>query len=507
MGQQSTLQVGKVATTAFQQHQQHAQDIVEQSCYTASSSTATREYQMVVPFSAAHRLAGRGAAQRELARRLTDADRPRFYDEPAPLIPPPLFVQELPAIASSSEIVFAGWPPAGAQSGGPAPPKWNPTEAAGMDRLPAPWLPTQRHHILSPQTSQQRPPSNHAARTRVLPKIRKRQERRSRDYEMSSVLALRSEEEEHRAVGHEPQPIIDAMWEVDSEAGDSQQQDYVHYQQQRRRHPNRRPSAAQSVSLGELLPAPQAIKAVHEILYEHLAELAKAADARIQQRQQIGGFKDGPHAAVQAPRLRDLASGYCADKSRGVSVPRRSLEGLRACCARCVPHPAVRILQVLLGWIDFPLGPGGDGERVWEAPEQLSALWLLLEWLLPPLALLYPPGGKDDADESELLPPRMLLHVSAIPKLLASLGRRRLYKPSEAVPFLFQAAMQLMELDDKERPVVDVEELVVHWMEQWNKWQISERDLAATPREQQAPRQRLRKPEHGKTRKAIQVKY
>ena len=63
MGQQSTLQVGKVATTAFQQHQQHAQDIVEQSCYTASSSTATREYQMVVPFSAAHRLAGRGAAQ------------------------------------------------------------------------------------------------------------------------------------------------------------------------------------------------------------------------------------------------------------------------------------------------------------------------------------------------------------------------------------------------------------------------------------------------------------
>ena len=150
-------------------------------------------------------------------------------------------------------------------------------------------------------------------------------------------------------------------------------------------------------------------------------------------------------------------------------------------------------------------------------------------------------------DDVPLLPPRMLLHVSAIPKLLASLGRRGLFRPGEAVPFLFQAAMQLVELDDKERPVVDFEELVLHWcvpwpsyrygpaivtrashvahappfaphwqadmllaslrrMEQWGNWDLRERNLASL-HGQQAPKQRLRRPEHGKTREAIHVKY
>ena len=560
-GEQSTLQSGLAPRAAQREHQVYHQSVVQQSIpdtplSVASGSDHVQEFHMQIPFVQQRR--GRHAAQRELQKRLADVDRPRFYDEPAIPPPPPLFVQDLPAIPSKANL--SRLPPAAHLA----------TESPALmeEKLPAPWLPTRHHHILSPETSHRQPQPQHLSqqtgeRTRttlVLPKIGRRHAGRT-DEAGRSMAGAAPKHDDHDGHPDDGQYAAPAALSSASRSDlDIHSKASIAAQPRRRRVPSATPSnASTDMPLGALLSAPETIRAIHDILYHQLDALRVAADARMRQQQQLTGMTGN---AFESQTLEQAARTYCDDRSRGISVPARSLEGLRACCARCVPHPAVRIVQTLFRWLDFEQGLAGEGSVPWVAAEQLTALWLLLEWLMPPHDLLYPtpaqgkepwlptrhrhiltpPGGAkavaaaaagpreeggatgvrrergdreavgleggaraSDAaagaaagaagtkrrrvarqapqrdDDVPLLPPRMLLHVSAIPKLLASLGRRGLFRPGEAVPFLFQAAMQLVELDDKERPVVDFEELVLHWCVPWPSYRYAREPCGACP--------------------------
>ena len=160
----------------------------------------------------------------------------------------------------------------------------------------------------------------------------------------------------------------------------------------------------------------------------------------------------------------------------------------------------VKIALSLLGWADLKAG-GVAADWVtttWGQPEQEAALWLLLDWLYPSKALLYPldeeggdgaskkpatkRGGRRDPAEL-LLPPKMLLPYGAVPRILACLGRRKLFNASEATPYLTQAAATLIELDAGGRPSWTSPEMILYWMELWGCWDTSRwpRDVDRIP--------------------------
>ena len=369
--------------------------------------------------------AARRAAQRELSQHVLGSwDRPRFADEPEPIVPPPLFVQELPTLPTTLGQSASEPPPAAARTRLQPPKiKKRPT------REPPP--PAAQVAPLADDFESVRGIGGHAgqrASEESIARPERRQERRS--------------DRRGRAAAAAAAPVTMAG-----------------------------PSSA-AMALAAVLPAAEAIHAVHDIIYDQLGAIARAHEERTAQNIVLEGAAAG--IAGEPPPLEETAAEYAADRSRGVKIPTGGLEGLRACCARCPPHPTVRIVQQLLGWTgtrdtddsDVAAAAADQSSAVreaWKSEQQLSALWLLLEWLMPPREQLYPAemleaakesakrqpkrgGGGDAAAEAKgemLLPPRMLLHVSAVPKILATLGRRGLFTPGEAVPFLFQAAMQL----------------------------------------------------------------
>ena len=223
--------------------------------------------------------------------------------------------------------------------------------------------------------------------------------------------------------------------------------------------------------------------------------------------------------------LRDIALRYINERE-GIRI-RGGLDALRQLGLGCVPHPLVKIALSLLGWADLKAG-GVAADWVtttWGQPEQEAALWLLLDWLYPSKALLYPldddggdgaskkpaakRGGRRDPAEL-LLPPKMLLPYGAVPRILACLGRRKLFNVSEATPYLTQAAAALIELDAGGRPVVDIEEMILYWMELWGCWDTSRwpRDVDRIPPapEKLPPRERCRKSTKAEERPPLRVK-
>lgn len=267
------------------------------------------------------------------------------------------------------------------------------------------------------------------------------------------------------------------------------------------RHPKRRRKSDDSS-----LPDSETIRAVHEILYCKIdAETeARSAGAR------------GRTGDVTVKSLEECALSYIHRPTKTSVKVRNGLAGLRGACERCTPHPAVLIAQKLLGW---ERQSAEDVQAHEWKPEAVSALWLLLEWLLPGREELYPPlevsgargaasrnrtkagGGAQEGGAAKargstpLLPPRLLLRLSDVPKLIAGLVRRRLVMdPSNATPYLLRAAAMLVEPDD--RSVVDVEELIVCWCDLWHNldWSKLEWSLDAIPATNEPPpRRRVRK--------------
>ena len=106
-------------------------------------------------------------------------------------------------------------------------------------------------------------------------------------------------------------------------------------------------------------------------------------------------------------------------------------------------------------------------------------------------------GRSDAAKPAETkMPPRMLLSADSIPKLLGVLSRRQMIEPVDlATPYLTDAAYALMELDRDENGMVDIEEVLLYWLELWGRWDMRtwEWNLATLPPDKLPPRERVRK--------------
>ena len=193
------------------------------------------------------------------------------------------------------------------------------------------------------------------------------------------------------------------------------------------------------------------------------------------------------------------------------------------------------VVQRVLGWARI-----GAHARGWTSDEALRALWLLFEWLLPPHRLLYPGGSAGSSGKKSeratamagrvaegagegrrrregvargrerkepLLPPRMLLPLADVSKLIAGLSRRRLVRdPASATSYLLEAAVGLVEVD---RSLVDVEELAVYWVDIWGGWDPASwgASVDALPQSELPPREPVRRPAaHGTERPPLRVR-
>jgi hypothetical protein len=299
------------------------------------------------------------------------------------------------------------------------------------------------------------------------------------------------------------------------------------------------------------IPAADVIRACHEVVYRKL-------------KAEVRAYVDG----TLPEDLEEIARSYLDEPTKASVRIRGGLDGLRACCARCAPHPCVRMVQTLLGWtrddqtyvwsLDHATVDAYTSERrgapddgasgAWTSREQHAALWLYLDWLYPPQETLYPPPPNDALQpgqwapppppqvggghghgaaaaaaaaaaptrqlgkraEEPLLPPRMLLPVSDVPKVVACLARRRLLDGKEAMPYLVHAAMSIAEREDghgfsSHKPLVDIEELLLYWMDLWGVWSLTRRLEAPDP-DQLPPREKVRKRSHGKERPPLRIR-
>ena len=331
------------------------------------------------------------------------------------------------------------------------------------------------------------------------------------------------------------------------------------------------------------LPHAEAVRTCHELLYQKVAAEERARlEAKCREAARL------PPVASSAPDLMSLARAYVDPlvvvvPDERVKIRPQSLEGLRAALEQCVAHPAVLLVQRLLGWAPTPLWLAPDTAPLASAaavrcdvgrPSTLTPIWLFLDWLLPLRERLYPPGwdkvgasssgsssssssssshghaggtsnGKselpnmvagtstgtaggtgggavagggargrrvgapsersdDEASEADdgfvkrmtkpltkpprskrrkpppPLPPRLMLPLSDVPKVIACYARRRMFGGSSigvdqtgpATELLLDAAVALSDIDPRvdNRPVVDVEELLIYWMELWGAW-------------------------------------
>ena len=331
------------------------------------------------------------------------------------------------------------------------------------------------------------------------------------------------------------------------------------------------------------LPHAEAVRTCHELLYQKVAAEERARlEAKCREAARM------PPVASSAPDLMSLARAYVDPlvvvvPDERVKIRPQSLEGLRAALEQCVAHPAVLLVQRLLGWAPTPLWLAPDTAPLASAaavrcdvgrPSTLTPIWLFLDWLLPLRERLYPPGwdkvgasssgssgtsrssssssshghaggtsnGKselpntvagtstgtaggtgggavagggargrrvgapsersdDEASEADdgfvkrmtkpltkpprskrrkpppPLPPRLMLPLTDVPKVIACYARRRMFGGSSigvdqtgpATELLLDAAVALSDIDPRvdSRPVVDVEELIIYWMELW----------------------------------------
>ena len=333
------------------------------------------------------------------------------------------------------------------------------------------------------------------------------------------------------------------------------------------------------------LPHAEAVRTCHELLYQKVAAEERARlEAKCREAARL------PPVASSAPDLMSLARAYVDPlvvvvPDERVKIRPQSLEGLRAALEQCVAHPAVLLVQRLLGWAPTPLWLAPDTAPLASAaavrcdvgrPSTLTPIWLFLDWLLPLRERLYPPGwdkvgasssgssgssgsssssshghaggtsnGKselpnmvagtstgtaggtgggavagggargrrvgapsersdDEASEADdgfvkrmtkpltkpprskrrkpppPLPPRLMLPLTDVPKVIACYARRRMFGGSSigvdqtgpATELLLDAAVALSDIDPRvdNRPVVDVEELLIYWMELWGAW-------------------------------------
>ena len=331
------------------------------------------------------------------------------------------------------------------------------------------------------------------------------------------------------------------------------------------------------------LPHAEAVRTCHELLYQKVAAEERARlEAKCREAARM------PPVASSAPDLMSLARAYVDPlvvvvPDERVKIRPQSLEGLRAALEQCVAHPAVLLVQRLLGWAPTPLWLAPDTAPLASAaavrcdvgrPSTLTPIWLFLDWLLPLRERLYPPGwdkvgasssgsssssssssshghaggtsnGKselpnmvagtstgtaggtgggavagggargrrvgapsersdDEASEADdgfvkrmtkpltkpprskrrkpppPLPPRLMLPLTDVPKVIACYARRRMFGGSSigvdqtgpATELLLDAAVALSDIDPRvdNRPVVDVEELLIYWMELWGAW-------------------------------------
>ena len=331
------------------------------------------------------------------------------------------------------------------------------------------------------------------------------------------------------------------------------------------------------------LPHAEAVRTCHELLYQKVAAEERARlEAKCREAARL------PPVASSAPDLMSLARAYVDPlvvvvPDERVKIRPQSLEGLRAALEQCVAHPAVLLVQRLLGWAPTPLWLAPDTAPLASAaavrcdvgrPSTLTPIWLFLDWLLPLRERLYPPGwdkvgasssgsssssssssshghaggtsnGKselpnmvagtstgtaggtgggavagggargrrvgapsersdDEASEADdgfvkrmtkpltkpprskrrkpppPLPPRLMLPLTDVPKVIACYARRRMFGGSSigvdqtgpATELLLDAAVALSDIDPRvdNRPVVDVEELLLYWMELWGAW-------------------------------------
>ena len=309
------------------------------------------------------------------------------------------------------------------------------------------------------------------------------------------------------------------------------------------------------------LPHAEAVRTCHELLYQKVAAEERARlEAKCREAARL------PPVASSAPDLMSLARAYVDPlvvvvPDERVKIRPQSLEGLRAALEQCVAHPAVLLVQRLLGWAPTPhwLAPDTAPRASAAAAVRcdigrastLTPIWLFLDWLLPLRERLYPPGwdqvgaassssssssssnshghagsgavagggargrrggapgdrapgdrSDDEASEADdgfvkhrmmkpltkpartkrrkpppPLPPRLMLPLSDVPKVIACYARRRMFGGSSigvdqtgpATELLLDAAVALSDIDPRvdSRPVVDVEELIIYWMELW----------------------------------------
>jgi len=308
------------------------------------------------------------------------------------------------------------------------------------------------------------------------------------------------------------------------------------------------------------LPHAEAVRTCHELLYQKVAAEERARlEAKCREAARL------PPVTSSAPDLMSLARAYVDPlvvvvPDERVKIRPQSLEGLRAALEQCVAHPAVLLVQRLLGWAPTPhwLAPDTAPRASAAAAVRcdigrastLTPIWLFLDWLLPLRERLYPPGwdqvgaassssssssssshghagsgavagggargrrggapgdrapgdrSDDEASEADdgfvkhrmtkpltkpartkrrkpppPLPPRLMLPLSDVPKVIACYARRRMFGGSSigvdqtgpATELLLDAAVALSDIDPRvdSRPVVDVEELIIYWMELW----------------------------------------
>ena len=259
--------------------------------------------------------------------------------------------------------------------------------------------------------------------------------------------------------------------------------------------------------------AADVIRVCHEVLY---AKVRLEEDRRLENKRREaarlpplahGSGAGGAEGAEEPSGLLALARAYV--DPRQVVPPavkvRGGLGGLRTACEACRPHPAVLLMQRALRWCEPspPVGPLYPAAAVPWPLAQLTAAWLFLDWLLPAHERLYPPEtsaskkkDKKEKGKPPPLPPRLLLSFHDVPKILAGFERRRLFghvgtEAEVATPLLLEAAANLIETDRSERPVVDVEELLLYWMEIWGVWDLKA-FLALPKHKELPPRERVR---------------
>ncbi|KOO30787.1 chaperone protein [Chrysochromulina tobinii] len=232
------------------------------------------------------------------------------------------------------------------------------------------------------------------------------------------------------------------------------------------------------------LPHAEAVRTCHELLYQKVAAEERARlEAKCREAARL------PPVASSAPDLMSLARAYVDPlvvvvPDERVKIRPQSLEGLRAALEQCVAHPAVLLVQRLLGWAPTPHWMAPDtAPRASAAAavrcdigraSTLTPIWLFLDWLLPLRERLYPPGWD---------------------QVIACYARRRMFGGSSigvdqtgpATELLLDAAVALSDIDPRvdSRPVVDVEELIIYWMELWGAWDV--RTWAHVPKSRELP--------------------